>query len=275
MHSKDSQNIYIHTTKFGLLVWKYTTWQPCHVHMWHEGTVYALHTYSLWPIEIALAFYSKCKYVVWIQDACPEGTPGWFYTCSWKVGSQSFALWTLTFGVKSRHQWNDEIFSTFLSRVTKLGHFSPTYVQDDCLLWTVFYYCSGTNFGQFFEVEVVYLLILTKSGLGYIFGDSCINSSGHPEFERQVFPLVERNLQKMVFFCWKQVYLSKLNESSRYISVRGLGHTHEGRFDKNTWNSKTWSESYDRCIYSDASTTLKNLHFVYECYLFKCKFLQC
>jgi hypothetical protein len=32
MHSKDSQNIYIHTTKFGLLVWKYTTWQPCHVH---------------------------------------------------------------------------------------------------------------------------------------------------------------------------------------------------------------------------------------------------
>jgi hypothetical protein len=64
-------------------------------------------------------------------------------------------------------------------RVTRLGEFSP--IGRIFANWAIYF------FGQFFEnynsiqklfskVEVMYLLILTKNGLG----DFCTNSFGHP-----------------------------------------------------------------------------------------------
>jgi hypothetical protein len=76
-------------------------------------------------------------------------------------------------------------------------------------LVSFFNYISGPNICAIFSHENCYVLILTKSGLGYILGDFFINSSGHPAavalsrtFKSTLFPFFSSSCLCLLISLW-------------------------------------------------------------------------
>jgi hypothetical protein len=78
---------------------------------------------------------------------------------------------------KAVHNLSFAMFSVkmfFVIRVTILGEFSPI-----GRLFTLFSFLKITEAHSCFFHGIIYTLILTIIGLGYILGDSFTNTSGH------------------------------------------------------------------------------------------------